>query len=86
VTVDNDRLCENVHIRQERYLLVALTGGQSMRRPTLNEAGRRPASAGSRDKLHGKEAGERDGRKENASRIPMPMMLIISAMMGANSD
>jgi hypothetical protein len=57
-----------------------------MRRPTFKHAGRRPASTGAREMVHGKECNERAGHQESTSRIPMPMMLIIGALMGASID
>jgi hypothetical protein len=53
-----------------------------MRRPTFSDTRRQPAPAGAREH-HGKESNERDVLQENSHRIPMPMMLIIGALMGA---
>jgi hypothetical protein len=66
--------------------LVALIGGQIMRRPAFSDARRQPASAGSREALNAKDGNERDSLQENGRRIPMPMMLIIGALMGASRD
>ena len=56
-----------------------------MGRPTFNDVRRQAASASSRESLNGNEC-ERGGvLNENAGRIPIPMMLIIGALMGASS-
>ena len=58
-----------------------------MRRSTFNDARRQAASASSGEPLNAKESSERAGtRNENASRIPIPMMLIIGALMGASTS
>jgi len=54
-----------------------------MRRPTLSDIRRQPAPAGAREH-RGKESNERDAFKENPHRIPIPMLLIIGALMGAS--
>jgi hypothetical protein len=55
-----------------------------MRRPIFNDTRRQPAPAGAREVLAGKESDERDRLKENPHRIPIPMLLIIGALMGAS--
>jgi hypothetical protein len=57
-----------------------------MKRPNLGDPRRQPAPAGSREIVSGKEGCERDGVAENAQRVPMPMMLIIGALMGGSRD
>ena len=79
--------CDSAHTRLQPYLVVALVGGQIMRRPTFNDTRRQPAVAASREALNGKECGEHGSAiREKPSRIPLPMMLIIGALMGASSD
>ena len=58
-----------------------------MRRSTFNYARRQSASASSREPLNAKECSERAGAlNENTGRIPIPMMLIIGALMGASTS
>jgi hypothetical protein len=57
-----------------------------MKRPNLGDLRRPPVPAGSREVVSGKEGCERDGVAENARRVPMPMMLIIGALMGGSRD
>jgi hypothetical protein len=57
-----------------------------MKRPDLGDSRRQPAATGSREVVSGKEGSARDGVADNARRVPMPMMLIIGALMGASRD
>jgi hypothetical protein len=57
-----------------------------MKRPTFADSRRQPAQAGSCETVSGKECNERDGLQQNTQRVPMPMMLIIGALMGASRD
>jgi len=54
-----------------------------MRFPTIDNAGDQPASAGPA-KEPASERGGRGSAKGDADRIPMPMMLIFSALMDAS--
>ena len=57
-----------------------------MKRPNCNDSHRQPAAAGSREAVSGKEGSGREDLQESAQRVPMPMMLIIGALMGASRD
>ena len=57
-----------------------------MKRPNFSDSRRQPVPASSREAVSGKEGNERDGVQENVQRIPLPMMLIIGALMGASRD
>ena len=57
-----------------------------MRRSTFNDARRQAASASSREPLNAKECSERAGANETGVRIPIPMMLIIGALMSAGTS
>jgi hypothetical protein len=58
-----------------------------MRRSTFNDARGQAASASSREPLNAKECSERAGTlNENAGRIPIQMMLLIGALMGASTS
>jgi hypothetical protein len=56
-----------------------------MRLPTIDDAGGQPASDGPREAQHAGQRGERGSvLKGNTDRIPMPMLLIFSALMDAS--
>ncbi|SHN83088.1 hypothetical protein [Bradyrhizobium erythrophlei] len=57
-----------------------------MKRPNFSDSRRQPVPASSREAMGGKEGNERDGVAENAQRVPIPMMLIIGALMGGSRD
>ena len=57
-----------------------------MKRPNFSDSRRQPAPAVSREAGSGKEGNERDDVPENVQRIPLPMMLIIGALMGVSRD
>jgi hypothetical protein len=57
-----------------------------MKRPKFSDPHRQPLPAGSREAVSGKEGNEREGVRENVQRVPMPIMLIIGALMGASRD
>jgi hypothetical protein len=57
-----------------------------MKRPNFSDSRSQPVPASSGEAVSGKEGNERDGVAENAQRVPMPMMLIIGALMGGSRD
>jgi hypothetical protein len=57
-----------------------------MKRQNFSDSRRRPVPASSREAVSGKEGNERDGVQDSAQRVPIPMMLIIGALMGGSRD
>ena len=57
-----------------------------MKRPNLSDSRRQPVPASSREVVGGKEGNKRNGVQENAQPVPMPLMLIIGALMGGSRD
>ena len=55
-----------------------------MRLPTIDDAGGQPASAGQAKEPSSERGGRGGALKGHADRIPMPMMLIFSALMDAS--
>ena len=55
-----------------------------MRLPTIDDAGGQPASAGQGKEPNGERSVRGSGLKGHSDRIPMPMMLIFSALMDAS--
>jgi hypothetical protein len=55
-----------------------------MRLPTIDDAGGQPVSATQAKVPHGERGPRGPGAKGHSDRIPMPMMLIFSALMDAS--
>lgn len=55
-----------------------------MRLPTVDDAGGQPASAGQAKESSSERGGRGGALKGDSDRIPIPMMLIFSALMDAS--